>query len=107
MSAYSDIRTALACYGYPVDTNVSTGEEETYFVITLNTLPADFADDSPQHLVNLVMLHLYAPHDLNTVTLRKQIAHSLEGAGFTYPSITDASDEKQHLVFECQGTEAV
>lgn len=106
MSVYSDIRTALAGFGYPVGTNVYTGTAQTYFIITLNTLPANFADDTPQHLTNLIMLHLYAPHELNTVALRKQIATALVGAGLTYPSVTDASDETiQHIVFECEGTE--
>ena len=108
MSVHSDIKAALAGLGYPVATNVYTGSAQTYFVITLNTLPADFADDEPQHLRNLIMLHLYAPHELNTVTLRKDVARALMGAGFTYPSITDASDEQiQHIVFECEGTEGV
>ena len=108
MSVYSDIRTALAGFGYPVGTNVYTGTASTYFVITLNTLPANFADDEPQHIRNLIMLHLYAPHELNTVTMRKQIATALVGAGFTYPATTDASDETtQHIVFECEGTEGV
>jgi len=108
MSVHSDIKAALAGLGYPVVTNVYTGSAQTYFVITLNTLPADFADDAPQHLRNLIMLHLYAPHELNTVALRKDVARALVGAGFTYPSIMDASDEQtQHIVFECEGTEAV
>lgn len=106
MSVYSDIRTSLASFGHPIATNVYTGPASTYFVITLNTLPANYADDAPQHLRNLVMLHLYAPHELNTVTLRKQIATALVGAGLTYPATIDASDETtQHIVFECEGTE--
>ena len=102
MSVFSDIRTALAGYGYPVYTNNYTGPDSVYFVITLNTIPSDHADDEPQHLVDLLMLHLYAPNSLNTVSLRKQVAQSLMAAGFTYPSCNDVSDEKQHLVFECQ-----
>lgn len=103
MSVYSDIRAVLAGFGYPVGTNVYTGTAQPYFVITINTLPADFADDEPQHLRNLIMLHLYAPHELNTVTLRKQVAQALTGAGFTYPAMTDASDETtQHIVFETE-----
>lgn len=106
MSAYSDIRTALTSMGYPIATNIYTGTGSTYFVITLNSFPADFSDDDPQHLTNMVMLHLYAPNALNTVTIRKQVATALVAAGFTYPSFTDVSDaETQHIVFECEGME--
>ena len=101
MSVHSDIKAALAGLGYPVATNVYTGSAQTYFVITINTLPADFADDEPQHLRNLIMLHLYAPHELNTVTLRKQIATALVGADLPTPP-NDASDEQPSTLFECE-----
>ena len=71
-------------------------------------IPADFGDDDAGHYLALVQVHLYAPHEKNTVKLRREISRRLVSVGFTRPSITPASDERgQHYVFECESAEAV
>lgn len=84
------------------------GDEKLYIVFNYTLIPADFGDDDAGHYRALVQVHLYAPHELNTVSLRKTIAARLVSAGFTRPSITPASDAKgQHYAFECEDIEAV
>lgn len=84
------------------------GDEKLYTVFNYTLIPADFGDDDAGHYRALVQVHLYAPHELNTVSLRKTIAARLAAEGFTRPSITPASDATgQHYVFECEDIEAV
>ena len=51
----------------------------------------------------LVQVHYFAPHELNTVAMRREITRRIAAAGFTRPSITPASDgTSQHYVYECE-----
>lgn len=84
------------------------GREALYIVFNYTTVPSDFGDDDAGHYRVLVQVHLYAPHEKNTVELRRSITGRLVSAGFTRPSITPASDANgQHYVFECEDAEAV
>lgn len=84
------------------------GTQALYIVFNYTLIPADFGDDDAGHYRALVQVHLYAPHEKNTVSLRKEISRRLVAAGFTRPSITPASDAKgQHYAFECEDIEAV
>lgn len=108
MSVASDIRRAVIPFGYPVAQNSYTGTEKTYFVFYINTFPADFADDMPQHERQLVQLHLFAPLTLNTTELQREVKRALFGSGFTWPVKENASDDTaQHIVFECEAVEGV
>ena len=102
MSINSRIKTALD--GLTNDhaaADTYKGREAEYIVF-------DFGDDDAGHYLALVQVHLYAPHEKNTVKLRREISRRLVSAGFTRPSITPASDERgQHYVFECESAEAV
>ena len=107
MSVAGEICAAVAFTGYPCAQVSYDGEAETYFVFRLDSFPDDFADDEPQHDRCLVQLHLFAPFTLNSTQLRRQIRAAIHGAGFTYPSVVDASagvrtedGTEQHLVFE-------
>ncbi|MBQ6757041.1 MAG: phage tail protein [Oscillospiraceae bacterium] len=84
------------------------GTQALYIVFNYTLIPADFGDDDAGHYRALVQVHLYAPHEKNTVSLRKEISRRLVAAGFTRPSVTPASDAKgQHYAFECEDIEAV
>ena len=73
-----------------------------------NTFGDDYGNNVPQHERALIQVHLFCPHEFNSVSSRKSIKMALLGAGFTYPNMTDASDkEGQHWVFECQSAEGV
>ena len=98
--------SGLTPYGPAADTK--KGNRAEYIVFNYSMIPADFGDDDAGHYLALVQVHLYAPHEKNTVKLRREISRRLVSAGFTRPSITPASDERgQHYVFECQDAEAV
>lgn len=100
MSIEASIKAAVASTGYPCAANIYTGSAETYFVFNYQVIPDNFADNEPQHERYLVQLHLYAPHTLNTATIRKTIRGLIKSA-FTAPSEMAASDElNQHYVYE-------
>lgn len=107
MSVASRICQAVAFTGYPCEQVSYDGHAETYFVFNMFSTPDDFADDDAGAEVWFVQLHLFAPFTLDTTALRKQIKAAIRDAGFTAPSMTDASAPKrvedgteQHLVFE-------
>ena len=82
--------------------------EDVYCTYNFNDLPGVFAEGSPNAIVYLVMLHLYAPNGRDCRELMADLAFALHRAGFTYPAITDASDKDgQHFVFECQTAEGI
>ena len=63
----------------------------------------DYGDDDAGHVRVLVQVHYFAPHELNTVAMRREITRRIAAAGFTRPSITPASDgTSQHYVYECE-----
>lgn len=85
-----------------------TGEdaEREYCTFQYSEVPDSFGDDGPEVVRCLIQLHYYAPLQLtsgsnNTLAKRKALRMSLFRAGFTYPSVVDASDlDGQHFVFE-------
>jgi hypothetical protein len=114
VSVASEIAAAVAFTGYPVHQISYDGTATTYFVMNMDGIPDNFADDAPQHDRWLVQLHLFAPFTLNTTTIRRQIRNALHAAGYTYPSQVDASENaraadgtEQHIVFEFEATEAI
>lgn len=79
------------------------GKREVYITFNYDTLPDDFGDDEPGHERALVQVHLYAPAGRNVLPQRRAVKRALQGAGFTWPRYTNASDKNgQHHVFECE-----
>lgn len=108
MSIESRIIVALAPLDYKVYPNNYDGADEIYFVFNYNTFGDDYGDNRPQHEKALIQVHLFCPHEFNSVQLRKSAKLALLYAGFTYPNMTDASGkEGQHWVFECEIAEGV
>ena len=103
----SSIRTALAGLNVPIVQINYTGTEQTYLTFNMISTPDDFADDEPGADVWSVQLHLFALFTNDTTQLRRQIKTALVAAGFTAPTMTDASENtrasdgtEQHIVFE-------
>lgn len=103
----SSIRSALAGLGVPIVQINYAGDEQTYLTFNMISTPDDFGDDEPGADVWSVQLHLFAPFTSDTTTLRRQIKRALVTAGFTAPTMTDASENtrasdgtEQHIVFE-------
>ena len=73
----------------PVAADTYKGKATEYIVFNYTAIPEDFGDDDAQHWRYLTQVHLYAPHEKNSLAYR--------------PTITPASDETgQHYVFECE-----
>jgi hypothetical protein len=104
VSIESKIKSALEPLKYKVYPNTYSGPGTTpYFVFNFDTIPDDFGNNKPKHERALVQVHLFCPHEFDSVTLRKNVKKNLSKAGFTWPVTTNASDENgQHYVFECQ-----
>ena len=107
MSIAAEIRGAVAFTGIPCHQITYDGPDETYFTFNMFSNPDDFGDDGPGAEVWDIQLHLYAPFTLDTMQLRQRIKAALHEAGFTWPSMVDASENtrvsdgtEQHLVFE-------
>lgn len=108
MSVDSKIVSAIDPFDYDVDNAVSFTKNKTYFAFNYTVIPADFADDAPCHERYLVQVHFFCPLNVNITGLKKSVRQRLYAAGFTWPSITDASDENsRHIVFECEIAEGV
>jgi len=116
MSVESKIVSAMSFTGLPCRNGIYKGTATTYLTFNANSIPADFADDAPQHERWLVQLHLYAPVESNTIALRKQIKAAIQCAGFTFPSQIDASGSLRegdmdsmvrHIVFEFETAEGM
>lgn len=83
--------------------DIYTGDEDTYCTFVITEHPAEFRDNEPAEVLYDVQVHLFAPHGLNTMGLRRGIRDGLISTGFTHPTILSMSDsEGQHYVFECE-----
>ena len=80
---------------------------DKYCIFNYTEMPDDFGDDAPGAMRYLCQLHYYAPLGVNTISTRKELRRALHGAGFTYPSVDNATDgDAQHFIFEfedCDG----
>lgn len=107
MSVASEIRSAVAFTGFPCQQVSYDGDADTYFTFNMISTPDDFANDEANHEIWDIQLHLFAPFTLDTTVLRRRIKSAIAAAGFTAPSMTDASEStrsqdgtEQHIVFE-------
>lgn len=83
------------------------GEEKEYIVFNYNTL-FFYAEGTAKARRDLVQIHWFLPLKGNPNAKKKLIADAINEAGFTYPSIENASNnDNQHYVFECECTGAV
>ena len=85
------------------------GTDTVYIAFNYDTYPVRFGDNSPAYDKYLVQIHFVCPMTgYDAVDKCKEIKRRLLKGGFTYPDMTNASDEySQHYVFECEYTEAI
>lgn len=112
MSVEARVKAALGAFGDPVEKSVFTTPArdgpQRYYTFQCESLGADFGDDEPGSERWLVSIHLFAPPDENCVRRGRMTKRALFNAGFTWPQMTDASDQDgQHLVFECETVEGI
>lgn len=109
MSVNEQIIEALSAFEWPVVPGAYLGTEDSYFTFNCSALPEDFGDDGPGHERVLAQIHLFCPYSFNSISTRRSACRRLFAAGFTWPTVTDASasaqertTEGQHFVFECE-----
>ena len=102
------IKSVLDPFGDPVSYLVflTADTDRTavrYYTFNYVTLGDDFADDAPGHERYLVQVHFVCPMTFNRLERIHATKRALFDAGFTWPEMTDASDENiQHAVLECE-----
>ena len=85
----------------PIYPNVYTGADLEYLVYTYYVIPEVFADSVSHASRYSIQLHYYLPQKENPNPTKLAIISACTSGGFTYPSMTNASDsEGQHYVFE-------
>lgn len=103
MSINSIIEGALTSITPEIAMDIYKGGSATYIAYNYSTSGANFADDAPQHEIYFVQVHFFCPLKTNSIATRKSIKQKLFAADFTWPEVTDATDDTgQHWVFECE-----
>ena len=83
--------------------DVYTGSLLKYIVWNYNVIPAVYAESVPHAARYAVQVHYYLPHKENPQTAILTLSRALSNRGFTWPTVTDATDsDGQHWVLECE-----
>ena len=83
--------------------NVYEGHALEYVTWNAYTLPQVYAERRPAAARYPVQVHYYLPHGKSPTAGKLALQAALFAQGFTWPSITNASDsEGQHYVLECE-----
>lgn len=99
------IVTALRSLNLPVVERLYEGTKKEY--ITFNYADdraEDFGDDAPHTDVAYMQIHYICPWGIDYDETRRSIRQKLFDAGFSWPEMTDASDDStriRHFVYEC------
>lgn len=109
-----ELKNVLAPIGLPVSHVSYNGKEDSYIVFNFSTIPEFHADDMPQYERYLIQIHLFMPLKRSGTQIEKQVKQALAKAGYTWPTRTDASDDRRssygntrHIVFETETEEGV
>jgi len=90
-------------YSENVYPDVYVGPAVEYVVYNYSIIPSVWADHAPHAARYLCQVHLYSPRGKNPTAAIQALDRALWDAGFTWPSVTDASDaEGLHHVLECE-----
>lgn len=107
MTVNEKLIAALSPLGLQLFPDMRQALPDECMVFTYSELPADSGDDYPEHERILLSVHLFCPIDRDSVEIRRKIKACIAGAGYTYPSVADLSEETgQHWVFEFEDAEA-
>lgn len=80
------------------------GDAEAYCTYNATELPEGFGDNAPHAVRYLLQLHYFCPLPGNPLPTVRQLQCAVADAGFTYPSLEDASDlDGRHYVLEFDG----
>lgn len=94
------------CVPEPYDPNSGEAASE-YCTFEYTEMPDSFGDDGPEVIRYLIRMNYFAPLSTvngasnNTMARRKALRQAIHDAGFTYPSVENATDDEyQHFVYE-------
>lgn len=97
------LQTALRPLGLPVYPVLYTGEDLEYIVTNHNAIPRVDAERIPHAALHLCTVRYFLPWKKNPNPMILRISQALSDAGFTWPSVTEASDsEGQIYALECR-----
>lgn len=83
--------------------NVYDGCALEYVVWNAYTVPQVYAERKPAAARYPTQVHYYLPNGMNPNPGKLRLQQALFDQGFTWPSVTNASDsEGQHYVLECE-----
>ncbi|MBD5098293.1 MAG: hypothetical protein HDT35_01870 [Clostridiales bacterium] len=112
MSAEARVKAALDVFGAPVEKSVldaaAKDHPPRYYTFSCDSFGAAFGDNAPGCERFLAHIHLFAPLDHNCFQQVRKTQKALFAAGFTWPEVTDATDQDgQHFVFECETAQPI
>lgn len=83
--------------------NVYEGGATEYVVWNCYSVPVAFGDELPAAARYPTQVHYFLPSGKNPNPMKLKLQQALFDHGFTWPSVTNASDaEGQHYVLECE-----
>ena len=109
MNISERILSALSSIVSEIEPDIYTGTAREYITFNFSEIPDLHAESRPGVIRYLIQIHWYLPwkksgESVNPHAKKKQMKNAIAGAGFTYPTTTNASDgDGQHYVFECEG----
>ena len=105
MTVNERIIQALSPFGLKVVPDFYGEGDEEYFTFNYaDDRAVNFADNKPINVIAYMQIHYFCPVKKDYLHLKREVRKALLEAGFTYPSVTDATvsgDDERHLVFEC------
>ncbi|MBD5356515.1 MAG: hypothetical protein HDR88_06115 [Bacteroides sp.] len=106
------VKAALDVFGDPVEKSVldaaAKGHPLRYYTFACDSFGAAFGDNEPGCERCLVHIHLFAPLNQDCFRQIRDTKRALFAAGFTWPQVTDATDQDgQHFVFECETAQPI
>lgn len=112
MSVAARVKAVLDALGDPAEKSVldaaAKENPKRYYTFSCDSFGANFGDDEPGCERCLVHVHLFAPLDQNCFRQVRKTKKALFAAGFTWPEVTDATDQAgQHFVFECETAQPI
>lgn len=102
--------TAVVPICEPDEFTPESGEAvpEEWCTYNFGSIPMGWGNNGPRSTRDLVQVHWFLPKGRRPHEKRIALCQALHQAGFTYPSVQNASDSVgQHWVFECEITGAV
>ena len=106
------VKAALDVFGDPVEKSVLSAAAKRrptrYYTFSCDSFGAAFGGNKPGCERCLVHVHLFALLNQNCLQQVLETKKALFAAGFTWPEVTDATDQDgQHFVFECETAQPI